>query len=334
MNVLSLFSGIGAFERALSELRVSYNLVAFCEKDNKAIQSYCAIHNVSSALNIGDITKAKPSEIKQRVNLITYGFPCQDLSCSGKQAGLHKGGKRTRSGLFFDALCFIDKLKPEIAVAENVKNLVSAKFQNEFNTILNSLTAVGYNNYYFVLNAVDFGVPQNRERLFIVSIRKDIDKGLFVAPKSVGGSPKCLECYLEQNIAEKYWISSWGGNIKSNATLRYAITAAAMRGRPVDGKNVQQIEISDRPYANTITTVAKDCLLCYHTRKQQNKPYIRRLSGIEAFRLMGFTSDDYSKANQVNTESTLYKQAGNSIVVPVAKAVFQSVLRTGILNNT
>jgi DNA (cytosine-5)-methyltransferase 1 len=142
------------------------------------------------------------------VDLITYGFPCQDISAAGKQRGFEdKDGNRTRSGLFFEALRIIEETRPLYAIAENVKALTSKKFEKEFKTVLDSLDGAGYNNYWAVLNAKDYGIPQNRERVFIVSIRKDIDKGGFKFPEKMPLNIRVKDI-LENNVDEKYYINT------------------------------------------------------------------------------------------------------------------------------
>ena len=211
MKLLSLFSGIGAFEKALDNLGIKYELVNYCEIDKHASLSYSLIHNVSESKNLGDITKVDTSKFPKNIDLITYGFPCQDISLAGKQQGFQKDdGSTTRSGLFFEALRIIEDTKPRIAIAENVKNLVSNKFNKEFNIVLNSLEKAGYNSYFEVLNSKDFGIPQNRERVFIVSIRKDIDKFNFFEPFMFPRKQELklrLKDLLESQVDEKYYLS-------------------------------------------------------------------------------------------------------------------------------
>lgn len=101
MKVLSLFSGIGAFEKALDRLEVSYELVNYCEIDKYAAKAYSMIHGCSEEKNLGDITKVDTSKLPSDIDLTTYGFPCQDISLAGKQRGFEAEGERTRSGLFF-----------------------------------------------------------------------------------------------------------------------------------------------------------------------------------------------------------------------------------------
>ena len=207
INVLSLFSGIGAFESALRRGGYDFRVINYCEIDPYAAKAYSQIHGISEDYNLNDVCIVNPL-LMDNVNLVTYGFPCQDISIAGKQKGFKDTeGNRTRSGLFFEALRIIEFLQPEYAIAENVKALTGKKFTAEFETVLTSLDKAGYNNYWKVLNAKDFGVPQNRERVFIVSIRKDIDKGTFNFPEK---QPLTLRVkdLLEPVVDEKYYINN------------------------------------------------------------------------------------------------------------------------------
>ena len=206
IKLLSLFSGIGAFEKALERQGIEYQLVNYCEIDKYASKSYSLIHNVSEQMNLGDITKIDTLDMDDNVDFITYGFPCQDISLAGKQKGFEQNGELTRSGLFFEALRIIEGTKPKVAICENVKNLTSKRFSKEFSIVLQSLEEAGYNNYWQVLNAKDYGIPQNRERVFIVSIRKDIDNGSFEFPKPFELELR-LKDMLEDQVDEKYYLS-------------------------------------------------------------------------------------------------------------------------------
>lgn len=206
IRVLSLFSGIGAFEKALDNLGIEFELSNYCEIDKYASKAYSLIHNENESKNLGDITKIDVESLSS-VDLITYGFPCQDISLAGKQKGLfNEDGTRTRSGLFFNALEIIEHCRPKIAIAENVKNLTSKKFTEQFKIVLDSLEKAGYNNYWKVLNSKDYGIPQNRERVFIVSIRKDCDNGRFEFPEPYELKLR-LKDLLETEVDEKYFLS-------------------------------------------------------------------------------------------------------------------------------
>lgn len=205
IKLLSLFSGIGAFESALRRGGYEYNLVNYCEIDKYASKAYSQIHNVSEELNLKDVTTVDTSLLSD-IDMITYGFPCQDISIAGKQKGFtDSDGNRTRSGLFFEALRIIENTKPKYAIAENVKALTSNKFAREFDTVLTSLEQARYNNYWKVLNAKDYGIPQNRERVFIVSIRKDIDNGNFAFPNKTELTLRVKDM-LEDVVDQKYYL--------------------------------------------------------------------------------------------------------------------------------
>ena len=207
MKVLSLFSGIGAFEKALDNLQIPYELAGFSEIDKYAVKSYCAIHGVDESMNLGDITKIDEKALPKDIDLITYGFPCQDISLAGKQKGLfNDDGTQTRSGLFFEALRVIETTQPRVAIAENVKNLTGKKFKEQFALVLESLDEAGYNNYWKVLNAKDYGIPQNRERVFIISIRKDIDKG-YEFPEPFPLQLR-LKDMLDDEVDEKFYLTT------------------------------------------------------------------------------------------------------------------------------
>ena len=205
MRLLSLFSGIGAFEKALENLGEPFDLVNYCEIDKYASKAFTLIHHVDESMNLKDVYSVKPNELPKDIDLITYGFPCQDISISGKQRGFFDGEGLTRSGLFFKAYDIIKQAKPKIAIAENVKALTSKKFAQEFKIVLDCLKYAGYKNYYAVLNSENYGIPQNRERVFIISIRDDIDHG-FMFPKKQELKLRLFDM-LEKNVDEKYFVS-------------------------------------------------------------------------------------------------------------------------------
>ena len=410
IKLLSLFSGIGAFEKALDRIEAEYELIGYSEIDKYASKSYVAIHNVAEPLNLGDIKKIDEKKLPKDIDLITYGFPCQDISVAGKQRGfLDENGNQTRSGLFFDALRIIKATMPKVAIAENVKNLTGKKFENEFKTVLTSLEEAGYNNYWEILNAKKYNVPQNRERVFIVSIRKDVDTGGFKFPESLPLKRK-LKDILEQEVEEKYYVSSarlngmmehktrnqkngngFGavindpdtqgvspciraryykdgseslirvrqiGNIMPTKTrdnpnqgrvydtdgLCPALNCSmgggrqpfivASRGRnpenPSDrtqgAPTVQRLEPNRQGIYNTLTTTQKDNYVC-----EPPEMRVRRLTPKECFRLMDFDDEDFAKAQKVNSNTQLYKQAGNSIVVACPMYIFKNLMNAKIL---
>lgn len=206
MKVLSLFTGIGAFEKALKNIGIDYELIGFSEIDKYAIKSYCAIHNVSEEKNLGDITKIDITKLPKDIDLITHGSPCQDFSVAGKQAGGDLG-TGTRSSLMWNTINIVTYCKPKYVIWENVKNLLSKKHRHNFDSYLSIMESLGYNNYYDVLNAKDYGIPQNRERVYTISIRKDIDNGKFKFPEKEILKLR-LKDMLEDEVDEKYYLDN------------------------------------------------------------------------------------------------------------------------------
>lgn len=209
LKYLSLFSGIGAPEKALKNLGIEYELIGFSEIDKYTIKSYCAIHNVSEELNLGDITKIDIKSLPKDIDFITHGSPCTDISLAGKEAGADKGSG-TRSSLMWNSVEIFKHCKPKIILWENVKNLLSKKHKHNFDAYIEDLNNLGYVSYYKVLNAKDYGIPQNRERVFTISIRNDINKE-FKFPEPFDNGIR-LKDLLEKEVDEKYYINTEKAN--------------------------------------------------------------------------------------------------------------------------
>ena len=199
LRVLELFAGIGACSKALTNLGIEHEIVDAVEIDKYAVKSFNAVHGTN--FEPQDITKwDKDIEC----DLIMHGSPCQDFSVAGKNAGGDKDSG-TRSSLMYETLRIVEKLRPKYVIWENVKNLLSAKHRHNFDAYLEVMERLGYRSQYQVLNAKDYGIPQNRERVFTVSIRKDIYKGYFFpAPIPL---EKRLKDVLENEVDEKYYLS-------------------------------------------------------------------------------------------------------------------------------
>ena len=233
------------------------------------------IHNVDESLNLHDVRKVS-TLLFPDVDLVTYGFPCQDISIAGRQKGFEdSAGNRTRSGLFFEALRIIQDLRPKWAICENVKALTMKQFRNEFKTVLESLENAGYRNYYQVLNAKDFGIPQNRERVFIVSIRKDIEQE-FTFPETQILKLRVRDL-LEKDVPEKFFINTPNAialarkiaeeiELNHPAVLRSVrtdygkeIRTAYEQGEIYEKRaNMREFECRPDDLCNTLTTVLKD----------------------------------------------------------------------------
>ena len=211
-----------------------WELVNFCEFDKYATKSYCAIHNVNENLNLGDITKIDETKLKP-FNMICGGSPCQDFSVAGKQKGsvwtckncgheynpltVHWSKRdkcpqcnssnieKTRSSLLVEYLRVIRANKPNFGIYENVKNIVGKQFRDTtFKLFEDELHEYGYNTYWKVLNAKNYGIPQNRERVYLIFIRKDLDNGQFKFPEPFDNGIR-LKDILEDEVDEKFYLS-------------------------------------------------------------------------------------------------------------------------------
>ena len=198
LRVLELFAGIGAASKALENLDIEHEIVDAVEIDKYAIKAFNAIHG----------TNFEPQDITEwdknvECDLIIHGSPCQDYSIAGLQAGGDKGSG-TRSSLMYESVRIIEKLKPKYVIWENVKNLLSKKHRHNFDAYLETMEKFGYKNYYQVLDAQNYGVPQHRERVFTVSI---LGEGGFKFPARIPLEKK-LKDVLEKEVDEKYYLSS------------------------------------------------------------------------------------------------------------------------------
>lgn len=213
LRVFTAFSGYDSQCLALNRLGIDYDLVGWSEIDPAAIKAHNALFPQYEERNYGDISKIDWSQVPD-FDLFTYSSPCTDFSNAGAQAGGEEGSG-TRSSLLWECRKTILAKKPKYLLFENVKALVSDKFLYLFEKWCKELESYGYANYYQVLNSKDYGVPQSRERIFMVSILKTDDEPnpYYEFPRPVPLT-KCVEDILEDNVPEKYYM-------KQEVTDRY-----------------------------------------------------------------------------------------------------------------
>ena len=239
IKVFESFAGIGTQRMGLERAGIDHEVVGICEIDKFAINSYQAIHGETK--NYGDISKIDPKDLPD-FDLFTYSFPCQDLSMAGKQKGFDKGSG-TRSSLLWECERIIEAKRPKYLLMENVKALTFKKNKPGYEKWLEILTSLGYTNYSKVLNAKDYGIPQNRERVFCISILGDED---FKFPEKQVLETR-LKDILEHNVDEKYYLS--------NDRVKQLV--GIVRNWGVKGKTVFDSSINnpkEKEVANCITT--------------------------------------------------------------------------------
>ena len=313
IKVLELFAGIGAFTQALKRLDIEHEIVDAVEIDKYAMKSY-------NAINGTDFETQDVSEWDKdiEVDFIMHGSPCQDFSVAGRQLGGEQGSG-TRSSLLWHSVRIIEKLKPKYVLWENVKNVTGKKHRHVFDKYLETLEQIGYRNYWQILNAKDYGIPQNRERVFVLSIRNDIDID-YEFPKPFPLDKKLADM-LEDEVDEKYYIN----NEKANRLIldlieRGEIDGAGKLGNIYGfaGGNFAGNVYSAKGIAPALKTMQggnRQPLIVVKMRNEMSKYRIRKLTPKETWRLMGFPDEAFEKAEAVNSNSQLYKEAGNSIVV-------------------
>lgn len=323
MKVVSLFSGIGAYEKALSNLGINIELVNYCELDRVKSKAYSILHNVDIDKNLVDVTSINTSKIED-FDLLVYSPPCQSFSIGGKKLGLSD----IRGTLFYNSLEVIKAKKPKYCVMENVDNLPK-KFSSEFADMLNELDKAGYNNYWKVINAKDF-IPQNRARVYVVSIRKDVDKGNFVFPNGndyvkpwyefinpydtralTNRQRRMIDIVQGRNTNEEV-------NIQGEIQFEQAVITLRQTG----------LRFQNNPEYPTITA--------YYGKGGGNftiMAYKGNIGGItprSCFKLMGF---DYEDSDLLTSHgfsiSSQYVMAGDSVCVPVLEGIFRNLF----LNN-
>lgn len=306
VKILELFGGIGAIRKAFINLKIPYEVVDYVEIDKACVKSYNALYEEDY----------KPKSVlgykapNEKIDLIMHGSPCQDFSRIGKkQGGVKNSG--TRSSLLFETIRIIKEMKdkPKWIIWENVKGVLDRNMRDSFFIYLKELENLGYESKYEILNAMDFGIPQKRERIFVVSC---LGANNFSFNKLERKETRALSEFLEKDVSELYTMTqpymlnkgidnSFKGRLKVIKDFSYTISTKQMR---VPNSGI--IDIGNGQY--------------------------RYLTERECLRLMGFDDSDINKLEEAHprrkncTSSKLYKQAGNSIVVDVLMELINSIL--------
>lgn len=311
INVLELFGGIGAIRKAFIRQKIPHKIVDYVEVDKNCVKSYNALYGAD--FKPQDIVKYHPPD--ERIDFVMHGSPCQDFSRSGLKKGGEKGSG-TRSSLLFETIRIIEEMKekPKVVLWENVKGVLDKNMRASFFHYLKEMERLGYESKYKILNAMDFGIPQNRKRIFVVSIlgQNDFD---FEALKKV--KTRSIDDFLEKGISDLY-------EVRQKSMLRY------LSGNPKNKNFKGRLKIIDK-YAYTIST--KQVRVPNSGLVDIGNGKYRYLTERECLRLMGFDDEDFDKIRAIypkrpcKTSSILYKQSGNSIVVNVLEAILNEIYR-------
>lgn len=375
MKFIDFFSGIGGFHIGLE--KVGMECIGWCEFDKNAQASYRAMYDTDNLWFGDDVTKVRGKDLP-KADLWTFGFPCQDISIAGNQKGLKKG---TRSGLFYEIMRLLDECKenkPKWLMCENVKNLLSIDGGGGFLNVIGEMAERGYSIEWGVYNSKNYGVPQNRERVYIVGYSGEgRSRKLLPNPREnsttlkqiVGGSqgmrvydPEGTSCTLSAQgggmgaktglyTATERGIHNLGNvtayenkNTVWNTGISRTLTATDYKHVPkVAIKNAtkqgyQMAEVGDgidlaypesetrrgrvQPQrSNTLTTSDNLGVLV-----NGESIRIRKLTPKECWRLQGFSDEQYEKAAAVNSNSQLYKQAGNAVTVNVVEEIGRHIM--------
>lgn len=308
IQILELFGGIGSPRIALRNLGVSVKAIDYVEIDEKAVRSYNAIFQNELKYKTQDIRgwNLKP-------DILIHGSPCQSFSIAGKQQGADEGSG-TESSLMWETINIIKQMgiwKPRVVIWENVKNVLSKHMIKNFNKYLEEMNKLGYTNSFEILNAMDFGLPQNRNRVFTISM---LDGTYFNFMELQRKQMRNISEFLENTQEEKYIVTQ---------------PSMLKKIKNPNKDNSPKVPII-KDYCMTITTRQVRC---------PNSGVIdlgderyRYLTELECWRLQGYSDEDFYSALKVNPSkegkmnTALYKQAGNSIPVPIFEAIFKVLL--------
>lgn len=394
IRLIELFGGIGSQAKALKNICADFEHYKYCEYDKYAVTSYNAIHGTNfKSGNIMELTGNDLNivDLDKYLYLLTYSFPCQDLSNAGKRKGM-KQGDETRSGLLWEVERLLNETEnlPQVLLMENVPDIIYKKNINEFAKWLAFLEGKGYKNYYQLLNAKHYGVAQNRNRCFMVSVLGDYYYTFPTRQKLT----KTIKDYLEDNVDEKYYVSKKMKEVilnhKTSNNIRIAgklditynqrakvYSTSGISPTATCGKGNGEIKILvagllDINYEKEARVYSTDGLaptcntagggnreikiLEYGIYTEQSEKFnrtplasmsrclkatkhdagvilnedtfytVRRLTPLEYWRLMDFTDEDFKLAQATSmSNSQLYKQAGNSIVVGILEKIFKNL---------
>ena len=299
IKILELFGGIGSPRKALLNLGVPVKAIDYVEIDEKAVRSYNEIFRSELDYKTQSVVR-----YNLKPDILIHGSPCQDFSIAGKQKGADEGTE-TRSSLMWETINIIKQMgewKPKVVIWENVKNVLSKHMKHNFNRYLIEMEKLGYTNSFEVLNAMDFGLPQNRNRVFTISCMNGVK---FDFSKLERKEAPSIKLFLEKDVSKEYLVT------------QPSVLSA------IGGKGIKRATII-KDFCYTITERQDRCPA--QVIDLGNGSY-RYLTDKECWLLQGYSEEDYINAAKVNSKRALYKQAGNSIPVTIFESIFKELLK-------
>lgn len=350
LKIVSLFSGIGGFEEGFRKSKMKYSIVFSSEIDKYAILTYGS--NFKTEFMHGDIKKINEKDIPDH-DLLCAGFPCQSFSVAGKQ----KGFDDIRGTLFFDVIRIIKQKKPKIIFLENVKNLISHDNSNTIKTILKNISDCGYTLDFTIINSNEAGVPQSRERTYIIGVLNNkIEKferdkrsqkvseikkwanenGLktmnFFNGVDINKKTKHIIDILEENVDKKYYINNTrlGYYLKNNIKeINEKSARKIIKEFDLPKEIHNDLERQRRVYS--IYGISPTLLARSDSPKiiikENNRWFIRKLTPFETLRIQGFDKKYVENVKRIIMSDTqLYKQAGNAVSPPVITEIINNIM--------
>lgn len=309
IQILELFGGIGAPRCALRNLGIPVKSIDYVEIDEKAVRSYNAMFEKDLSYKTQDVRGWN-----LRPDILIHGSPCQDFSIAGHQKGADDGSE-TRSSLMWETIKIIQNMgvwKPRVVIWENVKNVLSRHMKKNFDRYISEMEKLGYTSSWEILNAKDFGLPQNRERVFTVSL---LGPTAFDFSNLQHREMRPLSEFLEEDFRAEHIV-------RSPSMLAHI-------GQKQGKFNGKLRVLNEGDVADTITTSQDRCPNAGLIPVDSET--CRLLTERECWRLMGMSDKDFEAALKANPgktgkkNGTLYKQAGNSMPVPVLEEIFRSL---------
>jgi DNA (cytosine-5)-methyltransferase 1 len=309
IRVFDSFAGYGGSHFGFKKSKIPHEVVGFSEIDSYANYIYKLNHG--DILNYGDITKITPKALPD-FDIFTGGFPCQPFS----QAGVRLGELDTRGTLFHDIIRICSVKKPKIILLENVKGLTTKKHTHTLEKIINELERIGYKVDYKVLNSKDFGVPQNRERLWIVASKKEFPKSWDLSPEKIELKLRFVDL-LDKKVPEKYYLNE-SQIIRLQELIKEDYKVSEPLCLDIYNKKIKRDGVSitiTEPHHNSLRVVEPS---------KKGKLVIRKLTPTETFRFMGFSDGEIKFGNLSDTQ--IYKRAGNGWDINLASKLIQKII--------